>query len=145
VSPELRVRRRNGRIEGPYGIERIKALLRSGDLAGSEDISENGVAWRAMTSHPELNAVMNELAATGPDAETTGATHAFAFGQVDLDPGDGGPLEVERGARPTSSLDGELDLGLEPDSPESPPPSAAAGPSAIDELMGSLDLDLDRP
>ncbi len=90
-------------------------MLRSGDLSGSEDISEDGVAWRAMTSQRELNGVLNDLAA---------AADALAYGQVPLAEGDA-----------------ELDLGLDPE-PSAPPPKAKApAPSSVDELMGSLELD----
>ena len=73
--PEYKVRRRNGRVEGPFGIGRLQAMLRNRELQGSEDISEDGVSWRAMTSHPDLNATLNQL-----------HTHAdpLAFGNVDL-------------------------------------------------------------
>ena len=73
--PEFRIRRRNGRVEGPIGLGRIQAMLRNKELQGSEDISEDGVTWRAMTSHPELNRTLNDMHA---------AEDPMAFGNVDL-------------------------------------------------------------
>ncbi len=67
--PELRVRRRDGQIEGPYGQSRIVTMLRNRAFAGNEDISEDGLAWRAMVSVPELSAVIDELAAQDPYAD----------------------------------------------------------------------------
>ncbi|MEL6187810.1 MAG: zinc-ribbon domain-containing protein [Myxococcota bacterium] len=143
TTPELRVRHRNGRVEGPYGLERIKALLKAGELSGNEDVSSDGLSWRAMTAHPELNGFLNTLA---------GAQDALAFGQVDLDPG--GSIDISAPSAPSMPTPGELDLGLdpEPSSPSpgtgplfTPPPPVDAGPpgpSAVDELRQSLDLDV---
>ena len=140
LHPELRVRRRNGRTEGPYGLERLKAMLRAGDLGGSEDVSEDGSAWRAMTSVPELNAVMNELAS---------ARDAMEFGQVDLDAGESASIDLgtptitrsKPRSRPSTFDGDDLDLGLEPDEPSEDMPPPPSGPSSMDELMGSLELD----
>jgi predicted Zn finger-like uncharacterized protein len=116
---ELKIRRRNGRVEGPYGVGRILAMLRNAELKGNEDISEDGVSWRAMTSHPELNQAINQAAAVSSDP--------MAFGNVDLG---GGP-----GA--------DLDLGLESNTPahaalaHRAPMPAHADPG----LNASLDLD----
>ena len=74
-NPELRIRRRNGRVEGPYGMGRIQAMLRNKELQGSEDISDDGVSWRAMSSQPELNATIVELASSNDQ---------LGFGNVDL-------------------------------------------------------------
>lgn len=110
---ELKVRRRNGRVEGPYGVGRIIAMVRNGELQGNEDISEDGVSWRAMTSQPELNDAINQAA---------GAADPMGFGNVDLGGGSS-----------------DLDLGMEPDAPRAPPPGR--GPSSLDEIMDDLDLD----
>lgn len=113
AEPELRVRHRNGRVLGPYGREHLMALIRTGELTGNEDLSEDGVSWRAMTSDPEFNALLNEL---GDDEPPFGA-------------GAPGPQS--------------LDLGLEPEAPPPPISGLApqAPPSSMDELMGSLELD----
>lgn len=108
---ELKVRRRNGRVEGPYGIGRIVAMLRNGDLQGNEDISEDGVSWRAMTSQPELNDAINQAAGADP----------MGFGNVDL------------------GASNDLDLGMDPDPPR--PPAPGRGPSSLDEIMDDLSLD----
>jgi predicted Zn finger-like uncharacterized protein len=131
---ELKVRRRNGRVEGPYGIGRIATMLRNKELQGTEDISEDGVAWKAMTSEPQLNQVINELH----------EDDQMSFGNVDL----GG----------VSSGGGDLDLGLDRGLPPSRPPVgpspgayASAGPSvsgagrtgaSLEDMMGDLESDL---
>ena len=146
---ELKVRRRNGRIEGPYGLGRLAALLRNKELQGNEDISEDGVSWRAMVSHPELNRVINELSA---------ASDPFAFGQVDLPVPQGTDFPGHRdmpdlhhqGPVPRSTGDFDLDL----DTGELPPRGAAPGgqgaarpaytpppPSHLDQLMNELEAD----
>jgi predicted Zn finger-like uncharacterized protein len=113
IQHELKVRRRNGRVEGPYGVGRILAMLRNGEYKGNEDISEDGVSWRAMTSHPELNQAINQASA---------ASDPMAFGDRDL----GG---------------GDMDLGMEADAPpqhHAPPPRPA---HADPNLNADLDLD----
>ncbi|MEM7674931.1 MAG: zinc-ribbon domain-containing protein, partial [Myxococcota bacterium] len=115
-TPELKVRRRNGRVEGPFGVGRLQAMLRNRELQGSEDISEDGVSWRAMTSHPQLNSTLNEM--HGDDA--------LGFGNVELPSGDLGPPSLvgsrsqpglSTGGLGTGSLDlssddlGSSDLG----------------------------------
>ncbi len=110
--PEFKIRRRNGRVEGPYGVGRIQAMLRNQELQGSEDISTDGVSWRAMTAHPELNATLNEMHA---------ADDPMAFGNVDLPPLSSStdlPISASLpGPRPTrssSSLDlTSADLGTD--------------------------------
>ncbi len=120
--PEFKVRRRNGRIEGPYGLGHIMGLLRAGDLTGSEDISEDGVAWRAMTSHPELNRTMNELASEQDDGGM--------FGDADLPAPSGLDLPAPAG----------LDL---PGRPDMVAPRQASGslPTGAGNLGGSADLE----
>lgn len=157
ASIEYKVRRRNGRVEGPFGVHRIKAMLRAKDLTGGEDISEDGVQWRAMTSHPELNAAINEIAA---------AADAMSFGNVDLPapqgtdlpgtrdmpdlasprPGGGGGGGVSAGGMGMGHTGGS-GLELDDNSPPAPPPRMAPDrtPSSMDDLMGDLDLDDDLP
>lgn len=142
-SVEFKVRRRNGRVEGPFGIDRLMAMIRNGELAGSEDISEDGVQWRAMTSQPELNRVMNDVAAQAD---------GLNFGDVDLPMPRGTDLPASRdmpdlasprSAPPppdTSGLDLDFDRPARPSG--APPPRT---PSSMDDLMDDLDLDDDLP
>jgi tetratricopeptide (TPR) repeat protein len=112
---EFKVRRRNGRVEGPFGLGRIIAMLRNGEYQGNEDISEDGLAWRAMTSNPELNQTINQQASSDP----------MAFGNVELGGG------------------ADLDLGLDAHAPEPPSHShrPPPGPAMTDPLAGDLSLD----
>jgi tetratricopeptide (TPR) repeat protein len=114
---ELRIRRRNGRVEGPYGLGRIMALIRNGELQGNEDISTDGIAWRAMTSHPELNDAINQAA---------GAADQMGFGNVDIGAGGGG---------------GDMDLGLEADAPSEPAHAPQPRGSSLDKIMDDLDIE----
>jgi predicted Zn finger-like uncharacterized protein len=100
---EYKVRRRNGRIEGPFGLNRLVTMVRNREFQGSEDLSEDGVSWRAMSSIPELNRVITELAA---------AADPFAFGNVDLSGAGGRPGAPAGGSQGLS----DLDLGLDDDS-----------------------------
>jgi tetratricopeptide (TPR) repeat protein len=59
---ELRVRRSNGTVEGPFGVQRIITMMKNGDLAGNEQISEDGRNWHSMQSRPELGRVLDDLA-----------------------------------------------------------------------------------
>lgn len=58
---EVRVRRTNGIIEGPFGVQRVITMLRNGDLSGNEEISEDGRSWRGMATHPDLTRELNEM------------------------------------------------------------------------------------
>ncbi|MCB9650189.1 MAG: zinc-ribbon domain-containing protein [Deltaproteobacteria bacterium] len=129
---ELKVRRRNGRVEGPYGVGRIATMLRNKELRGTEDISEDGVAWRAMTSDSQLNQVINELT----------ADDQMSFGNVDL------------GGGPAADLDLGLDAPLPPSAPSpgayasagaSVGPASGAGPASIEDIMGDLESELGSP
>ncbi len=121
AQPEFKVRRRNGRVEGPVGLGRILAMLRNAEYTGNEDISEDGVSWRAMTSHPELNQAINQAAAASSDP-------MLAFGNVDL------------------GIGADLDLGLESNAPaRSAPVPPPPGPSYADPTFTSLDLEEEDP
>jgi superkiller protein 3 len=113
---EYKVRRRNGRVEGPFGLGRIIAMLRNGEYQGSEDISEDGLSWRAMTSHPELNHTINQKAQASSDP--------MAFGNVDI----GGPAS-------------DLELGLESNAPEVAAHSHRPPPAGLSDAMDELSLD----
>lgn len=63
---EWTIRHRNGRIEGPYGTAHIKALIRDGTLSGGEDISEDKVIWRAISSYIEFSETINAVPPPSP-------------------------------------------------------------------------------
>ena len=151
-NPEFRIRRRNGRVEGPYGVGRIQAMIRNKELQGSEDISEDGVSWRAMTSDPELNATLNQL--HSPDDQ-------LAFGNVDLAPSASADLPIpatlpkpkSMGTLPVDSLDFTSDdllsgdiqrdaaVGLSSPSPEYHPshqPFSSPGASPLSSGTGAI-------
>lgn len=157
TSIEYKVRRRNGRVDGPFGVPRLVAMIRNKELTGGEDISEDGVQWRAMTSHPELNQAINAIAA---------AEDGMAFGNVDLPIPAGTDLPASRDmpdlaarghAAPSSAppaFGGGAPIGgdLELDSPGGGNAFGGGGggraaaprtPSSMDDLMDDLDLDDD--
>ncbi len=164
-APEFRVRKRNGRVEGPYGTNRIIILLKNKELAGGEDISEDGLHWRSMTSNPELNRVINDIANEGD---------SLNFGNVDL-PMPAGDLQAPKGRPGKSSSSnqqqqdvessghgtgapGDFDLGLEDDMPPPPaknkpsvgysqtkPVPSDSAPHAPPGMEPADDLVLDRP
>ncbi len=131
---EFRVRHRDGRIEGPFGLGHLQARLRAGELKGNEDISPDGVAWRAMTSNAALNQTINQVQA---------AADPLAYGQVDLPMSRGTDLPAPAGTDlpgvrelggPGAGSDGlsdlKLDTGALPSTRE---------PDSLDALMAGLD------
>ncbi|MEM9112889.1 MAG: tetratricopeptide repeat protein [Myxococcota bacterium] len=132
---EFRVRHRNGRVEGPFGRERIKAMIRAGQLKGGEDLSPDGVSWRAMTSVPEFNEALNQAA---------GST---GYGEVDLGGGRDGVAPVGLDLPSPSGLPSprgdELSAGLSGDfsglSLETGPLDAGAQAAALDEVDAMMD------
>lgn len=163
--PEYRVRRRNGRVEGPFGAGRIITMIKNKELNGGEDISEDGLSWRSMTSNPQFNQVLNELAAA-EDALSFGnvAFGASSSGAASPRPGGASIKPAARtgggGIELASPLDGiagggpahsDLDLGLEDeaghDAPAALPPIGPKKPSLPygPGIDGGEDLDLDRP
>ncbi|MCK6552638.1 hypothetical protein L6R52_42840, partial [Myxococcota bacterium] len=141
TSTEYRVRRRNGRIEGPFGLGRIVAMLKNKEFTGGEDISEDGLSWRSMTSNRELNQVINDLAS---------ADDALSFGNVDFGgdvaapgkvPSKIGPAATpSRGApsKPSPASGGGLELS-------SPLDGLSAGGGASELDLGGLDDDMPPP
>jgi predicted Zn finger-like uncharacterized protein len=124
-SVEYRVRRRNGRVEGPFGVGRLVAMIKNKDLAANEDLSEDGVTWKAMTSVPELNKAINEVMAAEDDLSLSD------------------DLPAKRGAGPAPrGASQDLSLDDEPPPSRGPAPKGKASPS-IDEMMAELDLDQD--
>ncbi|MBI2375143.1 MAG: tetratricopeptide repeat protein [Deltaproteobacteria bacterium] len=51
---ELRVRRLNGQVEGPFGLQRLLTLVKNGEFDDTCQISPDGRTWKSMTTHPEL-------------------------------------------------------------------------------------------
>lgn len=136
-------------------------MLRNKELTGGEDISEDGVAWRSITSEPQLNHVINELAAQHD---------AMAFGEVDLmaptdlpapgfqrdlpdvrrsAPAKGAyseqPAKTARSAPSRSDGADELDLGFEPAEEAASAPARPAFAPAGAQGQAEEALDLDRP
>lgn len=128
---EYRVRRRNGRVEGPFGVGRISAMLRNKELQGTEDLSDDGVSWRAMTSDPTLNGLLNEMAEA--------AEAPIDFGNVDFG---GGSENLELSDSLPPSAPNDFGGSPDPARPSVQPADARSG-SSIEDIMGDLDGDLD--
>jgi predicted Zn finger-like uncharacterized protein len=45
--------------QGPFSLSTLKQMIGNGQVTGVEDLSDDGVKWRSITSHPELNDVIN--------------------------------------------------------------------------------------
>ncbi|MEE2900834.1 MAG: tetratricopeptide repeat protein, partial [Myxococcota bacterium] len=91
---ELRIRRSNGAVEGPYGVQRIVTMLKNGDLAGNEQISKDGRQWSAMSTQPELQNTLDSLAQQS-------SSGFGAFGDLGGIPSDLPGLRNEGNAPPT--------------------------------------------
>jgi len=114
---EFRIRRRNGKLEGPFGSERILAMIRAGQLSGGEDVSTDGVSWRALTSIPQFNEALNR------------AADASSYGEVDF--GGGGP-----------GADGVAPVGLDlPGHANLPDRAGGAGGAGLTGDFADLSLD----
>jgi len=71
--PGYRVRRRSGKIFGPFEERRIVEMLGKGELLGNEDVSTDGDTWTPMASVPAFEAALARLmespgAASSPSA-----------------------------------------------------------------------------
>lgn len=89
----FRVRARGGAVAGPFTEDQLHGMLKNGELSGHEDISEDGVSWRAMTSHPELNRTLNDARASND---------VMSFGEVDLGGGDQPTPGIHASVRPAA-------------------------------------------
>ncbi len=137
---EFKIRHRNGRVEGPFGVNRLRALLKSGELKGNEDISDDGLHWRAMTSNLELNQTINELSASSDPMD---------FGNVDL-PMPGGDLPAPSSHRnlptnPSPSASGGFGAGGPGMGGAVPGAQATGRETSLESIMDDLDLDGDEP
>lgn len=134
---ELRVRRLDGRVEGPYGVGRISAMLRNGDLRPIDEASADGVSWEPLSRLPQFQAAV----AAAPARRPTQAG-ALDFGQVVLS-ADGPPLEAEQPRQPSRvDLAGEIAASIDiPDTPRADPiPAPRENSAAAAELEAELQV-----
>jgi tetratricopeptide (TPR) repeat protein len=81
-----RVRRRSGKIFGPFRSEQVVEMLRKGELLGNEDVSRGGADFTALGAVPEFAEALRLAAAdpTGtinlPGAPRPAAGRATSFG-----------------------------------------------------------------
>lgn len=136
---EFKIRRRSGRVEGPFGSERILAMIRAGQLTGGEDLSSDGVSWRALTSVPQFNEALTRASEVGSYGEVDlGAGGQDGVAPVGLDlPGPSGLPDRAAGRASDSGLTGDfgslsLDTGPLGESPE------AAALDEVDAMMDGL-------
>ncbi len=82
----FKVRRRSGKVFGPFEAEQIVAMVTKGELLGNEDVSSDGGAvWEAIGSVPRFAEAMRTLTATpeemgGSTARRPGALAGVPFG-----------------------------------------------------------------
>lgn len=150
-SVEYRIRRRNGRVEGPFGVGRLVAMIKNKDLSGNEDLSEDGVTWKAMTSVPELNKAINEVMAADDELSLSddvpkrgGAGHGGHGASDDLalddEPPARGPAPKGKASPSIDEMMAELDLDQESKKAGGPPPSGADGEPGPAPRGGGEDL-----
>jgi predicted Zn finger-like uncharacterized protein len=132
---ELRVRRLNGHVEGPYGSSRLVAMLRQGELEGTEEVSEDGRSWRSIGQHPDLADAVQE--ALSRDSDMGGFT--------DL-PGPVEPKDLPGLPDKHRNLPGPADLHRNLPAPGGLPAAARSVPPAQPPRKApSLDDDLELP
>lgn len=62
--PAYQVRKRSGRVIGPFPTSKILEMFKRGELLGSEDASTDGVTWRSMGQIPAFAAAIQEAMAS---------------------------------------------------------------------------------
>ena len=65
----FRVRRRSGKVFGPFQVAQIVEMLGKGELAGNEEVSRDGIAWSAIGSVPEFGDFIRKLNEAPPTPE----------------------------------------------------------------------------
>ncbi len=93
----FRIRKRSGRIIGPYDEATILEMFRKGELGGAEEASADGVGWRALSQIPAF-------------AETIQNAAAAALSGLDLDGVDLPGLPTEGADLPGLVGGGNTDL-----------------------------------
>ena len=147
-SSELRVRRTNGSVEGPYGIQRIITMMRNGDLAGNEQISEDGRNWQPMHSKPELSQVLDQLSQPNSNFGAFGDLGELPNDLPGLPSRGAGPTPTDLPGLPASRAD-TVGMAEEPTSPEglitsvaddtaNPMGGALGSPAGIGADMGGV-------
>ncbi len=83
----FKVRRRSGKVFGPFQASQIVSMLTKGELLGNEDVSsDGGGVWEPLGSVPQFAEAMRSLTATpeelggGPPARRPAAPSGVPFG-----------------------------------------------------------------
>lgn len=71
-----------GRVQGPYDVEKLRSLVRRGQLSRMHEVSNDKVAWRQAADFPDLFAAPE---VRRPDAAGSGAGSAAAAVVVEED------------------------------------------------------------
>ncbi|MEW5851154.1 MAG: tetratricopeptide repeat protein, partial [Myxococcota bacterium] len=128
----FRIRKRSGKQVGPYDTETLLAMLRSHELAGTEEASEDGAVWKPLSSIPVFAEEIQRLMASAlgglgdlpavpgggkPAAATSSgldlaATPGGLAGALEDEPVRHEPTELKK--KPTKQLDtkGKFPVGL---------------------------------
>ncbi|HYQ80304.1 MAG TPA: tetratricopeptide repeat protein, partial [Anaeromyxobacteraceae bacterium] len=64
-----RVRRRSGKVFGPFQVDQISEMLGKGELAGNEEISRDGDTWSPIGTVPEFADFIRKLNEAPPTPE----------------------------------------------------------------------------
>ncbi|MCG3174164.1 MAG: Beta-barrel assembly-enhancing protease [Myxococcota bacterium] len=125
ASKRYQIRRRNGKVYGPFDLNTIREMLKKGELSGNEDASLNGSTWQPLALIPELaqavaaaGGIQEEMAASS--AKSGGLDMAALLDKVRDIPKKfliiGGGIVVAAIAVPVV-------MSLIPDTPDEPPPA----------------------
>jgi predicted Zn finger-like uncharacterized protein len=90
---QYRIRKRSGRVLGPFDVATVLQMFARGELLGSEEASTDGVTWRTLAQIPAFS-------------ETIQKAMASALGGLD-------DLPVPRGAEKKPAPNDELAVGTE--------------------------------
>ncbi|HET6923067.1 MAG TPA: zinc-ribbon domain-containing protein, partial [Anaeromyxobacteraceae bacterium] len=67
--PSYRIRRRSGKVFGPFQVPQIVEMLGKGELAGNEEISRDGETWSPIGTVPEFGDFIRKLNEAPPTPE----------------------------------------------------------------------------
>ncbi|MBI5496480.1 MAG: tetratricopeptide repeat protein, partial [Deltaproteobacteria bacterium] len=151
----VRIRKRSGKVVGPFDEATVLRMLRSHELMGSEDASEDAVTWRPLSQFPgfaqEIQALMaSALSGLGDLPAPAGGGAGFAdlpapVGAPGGRPSMGGLADLPApfaGSAGRSDLPAPLPAGGRSASGFAfPPPPGGPG----DDPFANLDADLPTP
>jgi len=93
----VRVRKRSGKVVGPFDEANVLRMLRGHELMGTEEASEDGVAWRPLSQYPAFAAEIQALMASALSGLGDLPAPVAAKGSLGLDADLPAPFNPGRG------------------------------------------------